>query len=69
MKNFPDKSWKGIIISQVPFFAATNFGMNFPSPPSFFLKTRRNVLWKMFQIHHIPLLKLFFLCVCKNDAE
>ena len=62
-KNVPDKSWKGIIISQVPFFAATNFGMNFSTPPSFFLKTRRNVLLKIFQIYHIPLLKLLFVRV------
>ena len=35
--------------------------MNFPSPPSFFMK--RNVLLKMFQIYHIPLLKLLFCLV------
>ena len=37
-RNLP---WQGlIIISQGRFFAATNVGMNFPSPHSLFLKTQ-----------------------------
>ena len=71
-KHFPDKSWKGIIISQVRFFAATN-ELAWISPVLLRFSWKSNVLWKMFQIYHIPLLKLlkllFFVKTMRNNSE
>ena len=59
MEKLSREILKEMIISQGRFFEATNvFAWISPVPLRFSWK--RNVLWKMFQIYHIPPLKLFY---------
>ena len=67
---------KGIIIIQDWFFNATVCVFAWIPPVLLRFSLKRNVLWdqlkanisRMFQIHHITLLKLLYFS-CKNDAE
>ena len=71
-KKFPDKSWKGIIISHGRFFAVTNV-LAWISQSLFTFLENAMYMWKMSQIYHIPPLKLlkllFFVKTMRNNSE